>query len=492
MINRFREALGSSNVIVDGPTLSAHEKATFVTHQRVPMVLTPGNVQDLMKCLAIANEFRLPLYPISRGKNWGYGSKVPVNDGCAIVSLHRLNDISGFNERLGYVTVEPGVTFNQLQEFLIGEGANLFINAPGSTPEASIIGNVMERGICMGPVNSRMDQIISMEVLMANGQLIKTGMPGDSAHRWRLGPSLEGLFTQSNLGIVTNLTIALNHIPAYHQQCYATIKHLDESCIQLFQECKAKKMVDTGISIFNDYKILSAEGQFPFDKTSTTPLPDDLKDAITVDYNHAEWFVQMSISAESMTSLNAKREVLEQLLLPCVGSMEFSEINEENPMYSNRDNFSAQSMYWRKKQPLPEELSPEQDRCGVLWHGVVVPFESDRIRKVIDTAKSVILKHSFEPSISLQCNDHLVVHIVMSIIYDMETPEHNDMAVRCHDQLYREMEMLGCYPYRLGINSMDKPGSMFEDTAQMIKQLKQLFDPNDILAPGRYDFRHLW
>jgi hypothetical protein len=44
-------------------------------------------------------------YPISRGKNWGYGSRVPARDGCVLLDLGRMNRIVGFSEKLAYVTV---------------------------------------------------------------------------------------------------------------------------------------------------------------------------------------------------------------------------------------------------------------------------------------------------------------------------------------------------------------------------------------------------
>ncbi|HJP34531.1 MAG TPA: FAD-binding protein, partial [Gammaproteobacteria bacterium] len=48
------------------------------------------------------------LYPISRGKNWGYGDACPTTDGAAIVDLSRMNQIVEVNTDLAYCVVEPG------------------------------------------------------------------------------------------------------------------------------------------------------------------------------------------------------------------------------------------------------------------------------------------------------------------------------------------------------------------------------------------------
>ena len=75
----------------------------------------------------------MPIYPISTGKNWGYGSRVPLHDG-VLVDLGRMNRIVDFDEELAYVTIEPGVTQRQLHAFLQERGAP----RSGWTPPARV------------------------------------------------------------------------------------------------------------------------------------------------------------------------------------------------------------------------------------------------------------------------------------------------------------------------------------------------------------------
>ncbi len=58
----------------------AAETATFQTTQRFPVILRPGNVAEVQEVVRIASDFGRPLYPVSSGKNWGYGSGVPVRE----------------------------------------------------------------------------------------------------------------------------------------------------------------------------------------------------------------------------------------------------------------------------------------------------------------------------------------------------------------------------------------------------------------------------
>src|SRR4029079_9062270 len=172
-------------------------------------VIRPESREQVQQCLRVATQYGIKVYPVSTGKNWGYGSSVPVVDGCVIMDLRRMRRIVDFSETLGYVTVEPGVTQKQLFDFLRDRRSNLWMDATGSSPQCSLIGNTLERGFGHTPYGDHVAHVCAMEVVLPSGEKIETGF-GRYAHasarpvyRWGLGPVLDGLFTQSNLGIVT-------------------------------------------------------------------------------------------------------------------------------------------------------------------------------------------------------------------------------------------------------------------------------------------------
>src|SRR5579863_9019812 len=135
------QAVGADYVVTLRDITENAATATFATSQRIPALVRPGSRAELLACLATARRFGVPVYPVSSGRNWGYGSKVPVVDGCILIELSRMNRILGFDERLGWVTVEPGVTQQQLFTFLAQRNSGLWMDATGSSPESSIIGN---------------------------------------------------------------------------------------------------------------------------------------------------------------------------------------------------------------------------------------------------------------------------------------------------------------------------------------------------------------
>src|SRR5262249_35375469 len=118
----WRRVVGEDHVLVDGATRAAVATATFATTQSVPAGGRPPPRGGVRACLRIAHERRVPVYPVSGGRNWGYGSRVPVRDGCVVLDLGRLDRIVRFDGELATVTVEPGVTFAQLHEYLEAQG----------------------------------------------------------------------------------------------------------------------------------------------------------------------------------------------------------------------------------------------------------------------------------------------------------------------------------------------------------------------------------
>src|SRR5262245_29850817 len=97
-LTAWRESLGEPNVVVDESALAAASTATFATTQHVLAILRPAHREQVQKCVRIAAAQRIPLYPVSCGKNWGYGSRVPVRDRSVILDLNRMNRIVDFSE----------------------------------------------------------------------------------------------------------------------------------------------------------------------------------------------------------------------------------------------------------------------------------------------------------------------------------------------------------------------------------------------------------
>src|SRR5689334_2682251 len=72
-LEQWTLVLGRENIILERRAREEAETATFASTQTIPAILRPASRVELQECVHIANRFRIPIYPVSSGKNWGYG-----------------------------------------------------------------------------------------------------------------------------------------------------------------------------------------------------------------------------------------------------------------------------------------------------------------------------------------------------------------------------------------------------------------------------------
>lgn len=199
------------------PTLSR-------TTRKVVCLLKPGTRQALKEVVAIARSNTIPIYPISRGKNWGYGAHLPVTDGCAIVSLEHLRSIGPCLVESNKIYVEAGVSQIQLYDYLQHNYPQFTFNVTAGGSDTSIVGNCLERGI--GYYRSRANELHGLEILTINGEILKQdNRLWHPSHPDGIGPGWEGLFYQSNYGIVLGGWFSL--LPRQESSTFISIQNAD-------------------------------------------------------------------------------------------------------------------------------------------------------------------------------------------------------------------------------------------------------------------------
>ena len=114
-IDAMRGVVGKQWVIAEeGPKLNSYRDpySTLPDGAHLPSaVVAPDGVEEIRQILKIANEYRIPLWPISTGRNFAYGGPAPRKPGHVVLDLKRMNRILEVNEELAYVLVEPGVSY---------------------------------------------------------------------------------------------------------------------------------------------------------------------------------------------------------------------------------------------------------------------------------------------------------------------------------------------------------------------------------------------
>ena len=483
--------------LTDLATLAEIQQATFATEQSVIAVIKPNNSEQVQSCIKIANQYKTAIYPISGGKNWGFGSRVPVITNCAVLDLSKLNKILDYNEELAYITVEPGVTFRQACTFLKQQKSKFCVSAIGGSPDASIIGNTLERGDGTGsaPYGERLDHVCGLEVILPTGELINTGFgrfenaKTVSVSRWGVGPYCAGLFTQSNLGIVTKMTMWLMPIPEYLQvfKCVAENTQKLSQVLDAVQDLMLQRIVKgNSFVLWNCYKTLNFGGRYPW-KVMGGKVPLSLSKLKGAE----PWLGIGKLYSANQDIGLAENKAVQSKLEKFADKLNFSVYDSE--MLSDPPNMeNIKCTYWRKKHLIPIHMNPDRDNCGFIWLRCALPFDSEQIVSIIPEIESKVKAYKFEPDIGIRCVSGRLVYLLLAIIYDRDIAGEDEQAMKCYEETLQLMVDNGYIPHRLGVQSMETLPASDDDYGQFIQMLKQNLDPNDILAPGRYDFRNEW
>jgi len=224
-ISQWQALLGTAQVLQGEALHAAYGSDTSGAHRQVPAALRVTERAQVVEIMKIAHQNRVPVYPISTGKNWGYGSALPARDGCVIVDLGALQKVIDFDAELGVITLEPGVTQGMLAEYLDAGKHPFLVPVTGAGPTCSLMANALERGYGVTPMVDHFGAVTDLEAVLPDGSLYRSALReagGEEVARlfkWGIGPYCTGLFTQSGFGIVTRISLILARRPECVKVC---------------------------------------------------------------------------------------------------------------------------------------------------------------------------------------------------------------------------------------------------------------------------------
>ncbi|HEY8521507.1 MAG TPA: FAD-binding oxidoreductase [Gammaproteobacteria bacterium] len=234
-LRQFAGAVGEEWVLTSDEDLAAYRDhyspVPLAEEELLPSAaVAPAEVEQVQEVVRIANRFRIPLYPISTGKNFAYGGPAPNLRGSVVVDLKRMNRILEVNAERNFALVEPGVSYFDLYRYIQERGLKVWIDCP-DPGWGSPVGNTLDRGIgyTLGFYRDHVAAQYGMEVVLPNGELMRTGMgavPNGRAwqeYKYGFGPDPSGLFAQGNFGIVTKMGLRLMPQPEHWRTGLVTV-----------------------------------------------------------------------------------------------------------------------------------------------------------------------------------------------------------------------------------------------------------------------------
>ena len=482
--------------------------------------VAPKTVEEIQAIVKVANEFKITLYTISTGKNLGYGGSAPAHSGDVVLDLKRMNKILEISEKNAYVLVEPGVSYFDLYNYIQEKGLKLWVDVP-DPGWGSVVGNALDRGsgYTLPNIRNHFEAHCGMEVVLANGEVMRTGLgalPNSETwqqHKTGFGPYVNGIFSQSNFGIVTKMGFWLMPEPEAMMRCDVYLPRYDDLApavdllnylenLHIFngtpdigspllstpQIAQWLDYLENGYPVLEEeHQKLIAESEVGYsDALQAYGLKNDLAYwNISFTFygpdkaNMANWeYVQEKYKAiapdAKFTDGERFKMPLTKEQIPNVNSPEFGIPTLRNFAYGARS----------KSNPNPSN--------GHVWFAPIIPRTGADLIK----ANEVFLKVAKELDVPLfggfilpTCywERSFVLILGFPVTHDIET---NKKTRAKYEELIKIAADHGWSEYRASTAFQDEimDTYSFNDHAllKFHETLKDAVDPNGILSPGRY------
>lgn len=474
-------------------------------------IIEVKNKESLTEIVGAANEFKVSLHPYSQGCNWGYGSKLPSSNNCVLLDLSFLKKIIDIDEEHGIATIEPGVTQIELADQLTKLKSSYFFDVTGSGMNTSIIGNALERGIAYG--SQRVSQVLGMRIILGSGLEFSTGFGDydkkvlDGCYSYGLGPSLDGLFFQSNFGIVTEMKIRLNRRPEGMKVFSITVNDAQMPLFILTLSNLLKDGYLSGIPHIANFKRL---------KDTVVPL---VCDQSGLSYTEAESVVRTTIKNDWILSaaVHGPPKILEikvkriRLELSKFGAVYAQSFSSDSYFEKFKEHIKKHLMTSKQKMVYEATRSLRDFHLGIPSNSGVRFLGSKEMpgtlddgirgfllctplmpltRKDAEKALTLIKKceEIFETKLATTLN--LISTSVLEAVISIEFERSSSVEVKkAHDlvnMLNKEFCSVGYYPYRLNIDQQNLFSDVPDSINRIFQSLKKVFDPNNIISNGRY------
>jgi glycolate oxidase len=213
-IEAFKKIVGEQYVFVDEEVLShyAHDE-TEDLHFLPDVVIKPASAEEISAILKLCNQYKIAVTP--RGAGTGLSGGALPHLGGVLLSIERLNKIINIDERNLQVTTESGVITEVLQD-AVKERGLFYPPDPSSRGSCMIGGNISEnsggpKAVKYGVVK---DYVMNLEVVLPTGEIIWTGANVlKNATGYNLTQLMVG--SEGTLGIVTKAVLKLLPHPKY-------------------------------------------------------------------------------------------------------------------------------------------------------------------------------------------------------------------------------------------------------------------------------------
>jgi hypothetical protein len=482
---KLEKIVGAGNLSIDQDILDEYSgDMSFVNRVRPACVVRPKKAEDIQKIINIANETQTPLVPVSSGPPHFRGDTIPCSGGSVVVDLKHMNKVIFVDRPRRVAMIEPGVTFGELIPVAKKEGLRL--NMPLLPRKSkSVIGSMLEREPVLMPGYQWdiSDPLACTGLYFGNGNEFRTGQaagPGTVEEQWKVGgvqkapygpgtASLHRLIqgSQGTMGIVTWASLRCELLPCAEESFLVGSSGL-EKVLELSHWLVRLRMV-TECFILNRAGIAAVfsekAGDFQVIKDS---LPEYILFYTLAGYNY---FPEERISS----NIKDISKMTQQFGLDPVKSIGAVSANRMLKMVQHPSG----EPYWKLRY---------KGACQDIFFLSIY----QRLEGQIDAMKSMADKAAY-PVSDMGIYIQPIVqgtgyHCEFNIYYDPENSVEEDRVRNLNSSAIKCLMDKGAFfsrPYgdeaRIILNRDSA-------TINALHKLKKIFDPNNIMNPGKVCF----
>ena len=451
----LKDVCGSNYVLYDDESLQHYGHDETERLQFPPdVVVKPRTTEEISKILFYCNENKIPV--TARGAGTGLsGGAIPQNGGVVLLT-ERLNTIIEIDERNLQVTVEPGVITEVLQNAVKEKGL-FYPPDPSSRGSCFIGGNIAEnsggpKAVKYGVVK---DYVLNLEMVLASGEIIWTGA---NVLKNSTGYNLTQLVvgSEGTLGIVTKIVLKLIPFPKYDLLMLAPFNNLEkagEAVSAIFRAGftpSAMELVE-----IDALKIVSSMVD-----SHVVPVTDDMAAHLIIE-----------VDGNNMDVLMGEMEAISELLVQFdAGEIFFA------------DDAQQKAELWKLRRRVAEAVK----MVGyTIEEDTVVPRAE--LPALIKGVKALGIKHDFK----VVCYGHAGdgnLHVRINKEGIPNSYEHEEMNKILRELFELVYSLGGTISGEHGIGLIQKSymDIVFKQTnLDLMRKIKQAFDPNNILNPGK-------
>ncbi len=453
ILDKLKKISGSENVFTDEETITICSKDETEDLTFAPeVVVKPFSTKQISDIIKLANESLIPVTP--RGGGTGLsGGALPVFGGI-VISMEKFNKIIEIDEKNYQAVVEPGVITQVFQEEV--EKLGLFYPPdPASRGSSFLGGNLAEcsggpRAVKYGVTK---DYVLGLEAVLPTGEIINSGgRVLKNVSGYNLTQLLIG--SEGTLGIITKIIFRLIPLPKHKKVilvAFNTFEEATDAVIKIFQ----RGITPSAIEFMEKAAVKAAEEKL------NKKFPNGDAEAqlfIEVDGNYPEHLDKdIEMIAEVVTDYNP----LDILLA---------------------DEPQKVEDVWDLRRGIGEAV---KSISAYKEEDTVVPRAN--MTKLVKGVKEISAKYG----ITTICYGHsgdgnIHVNILKNKLDDKTWEQILDKAIR---EIFKlTISLGGTISGEHGIGYSQKsylPIALSEIELEIMKKIKNLFDPNNILNPGK-------